>query len=80
MFDVIFAKSVHIKSTTQHFGTTNTFQSSRDALREYIGKHDLSELLIYDFDTILIATENFSITNKLGQGGFGPVYKVIIFF
>lgn len=80
MFDVIFAKSVHIKSTAQHIGSTNMFQSSRDALREYIGKHDLSELLIYDFDTILIATENFSITNKLGQGGFGPVYKVVIFF
>ncbi|KAM5555092.1 hypothetical protein ABKV19_023146 [Rosa sericea] len=49
--------------------------TSRDTLREYIGKHDPSELLIYDFDTILTATDNFSITNKLGQGGFGPVYK-----
>ncbi|XP_040362218.1 G-type lectin S-receptor-like serine/threonine-protein kinase At1g61500 isoform X2 [Rosa chinensis] len=68
-------ESGHIKTTQQHFGSTNTFQSSRDALREYIGKHDLSELLIYDFDTILIATKNFSIINKLGQGGFGPVYK-----
>ncbi|XP_040369671.1 G-type lectin S-receptor-like serine/threonine-protein kinase At1g61500 isoform X2 [Rosa chinensis] len=49
--------------------------TSRDTLREYIGKHDPSELLIYDFDNILTATDNFSITNKLGQGGFGPVYK-----
>ncbi|XP_061994500.1 G-type lectin S-receptor-like serine/threonine-protein kinase At1g61500 isoform X2 [Rosa rugosa] len=48
---------------------------SRDTLREYIGKHDPSELLIYDFNAILTATDNFSITNKLGQGGFGPVYK-----
>ncbi|KAM5588479.1 G-type lectin S-receptor-like serine/threonine-protein kinase [Rosa sericea] len=52
--------------------------TSRDTLREYIGKHDPSELLIYDFDTILTATDNFSITNKLGQGGFGPVYKGIL--
>ena len=29
-----------------------------------------------DFNTILSATENFSLSNKLGQGGFGPVYKV----
>ncbi|XP_062013322.1 G-type lectin S-receptor-like serine/threonine-protein kinase SD1-29 isoform X1 [Rosa rugosa] len=65
----------HNKSTTQNFGSTTMFQSSRDALRQYIGKHDLSELLIYDFDTILIATKNFSDINKLGQGGFGPVYK-----
>nr|KAJ0217262.1 hypothetical protein LSAT_V11C300118680 [Lactuca sativa] len=28
-----------------------------------------------DFNTILSATENFSLSNKLGQGGFGPVYK-----
>jgi hypothetical protein len=27
--------------------------------------------------TILAATNNFSDSNKLGQGGFGPVYKVI---
>jgi len=25
-----------------------------------------------------IATDNFSVTNKLGEGGFGPVYKVMI--
>ena len=52
-------------------------KNHRDGLREYIGKHDPSELKIYDFDSILIATDNFSITNKLGQGGFGPVYKVL---
>lgn len=27
-------------------------------------------------DTILLATDKFSEENKLGQGGFGPVYKV----
>lgn len=30
----------------------------------------------FDFKRILSATENFSLANKLGQGGFGPVYKV----
>ncbi|XP_007021210.2 PREDICTED: G-type lectin S-receptor-like serine/threonine-protein kinase At4g27290 [Theobroma cacao] len=33
------------------------------------------ELPKYDFDTIAIATDNFSSKNKLGEGGFGPVYK-----
>ncbi|KAB2637486.1 G-type lectin S-receptor-like serine/threonine-protein kinase [Pyrus ussuriensis x Pyrus communis] len=50
-------------------------ENSRDALQELIRKHDPSELIIYDFDSILIATSNFSINNKLGGGGFGPVYK-----
>ncbi|RVW86338.1 Cysteine-rich receptor-like protein kinase 26 [Vitis vinifera] len=33
------------------------------------------ESLLFDFDTIRVATNNFSDSNKLGQGGFGPVYK-----
>ncbi|KAI5333371.1 hypothetical protein L3X38_023502 [Prunus dulcis] len=37
-------------------------------------KEDL-ELPLFDFDTIAAATNNFSYTNKLGEGGFGPVYK-----
>jgi len=34
------------------------------------------ELPVFDFATIAIATSNFSGANKLGEGGFGPVYKV----
>ncbi|XP_019162737.1 PREDICTED: putative receptor-like protein kinase At4g00960 isoform X2 [Ipomoea nil] len=33
------------------------------------------ESLQYSFVTIRTATNNFSESNKLGQGGFGPVYK-----
>ncbi|KAM7465180.1 hypothetical protein LguiB_012742 [Lonicera macranthoides] len=33
------------------------------------------ESLQYDFGTIKTATDNFSEANKLGQGGFGAVYK-----
>jgi hypothetical protein len=30
-----------------------------------------------DLENILIATNSFSNANKLGQGGYGLVYKVI---
>ena len=35
-----------------------------------------AESLQFDFNTIRIATDDFSDANKLGQGGFGAVYKV----
>lgn len=31
----------------------------------------------YNLEGILAATDNFSNINKLGQGGFGLVYKVL---
>ncbi|ESR65335.1 hypothetical protein CICLE_v10007596mg [Citrus x clementina] len=33
------------------------------------------ELPLFELATIANATDNFSINNKLGEGGFGPVYK-----
>ncbi|KAK8591571.1 hypothetical protein V6N13_031611 [Hibiscus sabdariffa] len=36
------------------------------------------ELPSFDLATIVLATDNFSIKNKLGQGGFGSVYKGIL--
>jgi hypothetical protein len=35
------------------------------------------ESLQFDFSIIRVATDNFSEANKLGQGGFGAVYKVM---
>ena len=34
------------------------------------------QFLQLDFGTIKVATDDFSDANKLGQGGFGVVYKV----
>jgi hypothetical protein len=33
----------------------------------------------FDFSTVRIALDNFSEANKLGQGEFGDVYKVIYY-
>ncbi|XP_078149276.1 cysteine-rich receptor-like protein kinase 44 [Carex rostrata] len=37
-----------------------------------------SDLPLMDFNTIVEATNNFSKSNKLGEGGFGPVYKGVM--
>ncbi|KAK7257273.1 hypothetical protein RIF29_31124 [Crotalaria pallida] len=36
---------------------------------------DVLELPLFDLSTIIAATNNFFIKNKIGEGGFGPVYK-----
>ncbi|GMN71171.1 hypothetical protein TIFTF001_054582, partial [Ficus carica] len=33
------------------------------------------ELILFDLSTLATATDSFSMINKLGEGGFGPVYK-----
>lgn len=39
-----------------------------------------SNLPFFDLSSIAAATDNFSLANKLGEGGFGSVYKVANFF
>jgi hypothetical protein len=34
------------------------------------------DLPLLAYSTLVTATNNFSIKNKIGEGGFGPVYKV----
>lgn len=41
---------------------------------------DTLESLQFSVRAIKVATENFADENKLGQGGSGTVYKVILLF
>ncbi|KAK9089552.1 hypothetical protein Scep_028634 [Stephania cephalantha] len=36
------------------------------------------ELPTFDLNTVIVATQNFSLANKLGSGGFGSVYKGVL--
>ncbi|KAK9084995.1 hypothetical protein Sjap_025406 [Stephania japonica] len=36
------------------------------------------ELPTFDLNTVTVATQNFSLANKLGSGGFGSVYKGVL--
>ncbi|KAK7343549.1 hypothetical protein VNO77_12359 [Canavalia gladiata] len=56
---------LRVRKPTRHF-------ESEAKVEEEIIQVESSQ---FDFDTIKIATNNFSDANKLGQGGFGPVYK-----
>ncbi|XXG83207.1 hypothetical protein AAC387_Pa10g1013 [Persea americana] len=42
------------------------------------GEDGSNDIPRFHFESIAMATENFSISNKLGQGGFGAVYKGIL--
>ncbi|VVA93862.1 unnamed protein product [Arabis nemorensis] len=42
---------------------------------QYAWRNDVSGLYFFEMTTIQTATDNFSPSNKLGQGGFGSVYK-----
>ncbi|KAI8573863.1 hypothetical protein RHMOL_Rhmol01G0308600 [Rhododendron molle] len=50
--------------------------NSRDNVVNRGNPHDTKlELPTIDFEEIAAATDNFSISSKIGEGGFGPVFK-----
>ncbi|KAG6670534.1 hypothetical protein I3843_Q057400 [Carya illinoinensis] len=51
-----------------------TFEES-STRRELDGSTRNSDLQFFDLSKIVAATDNFSVSNKLGEGGFGSVYK-----
>ncbi|XP_048425780.1 cysteine-rich receptor-like protein kinase 34 isoform X1 [Pyrus x bretschneideri] len=63
-----------IESEMLNFMKSNRPTDDVNGLRNdgKIGHHDLS---IFSYSTIVAATSNFAEENKLGEGGFGPVFK-----
>ncbi|XP_023642947.1 G-type lectin S-receptor-like serine/threonine-protein kinase At1g61550 isoform X1 [Capsella rubella] len=49
--------------------------ASQGAWKNDLTPQDVPGLQFFELKTIEIATNNFSLLNKLGQGGFGSVYK-----
>ncbi|RDX71317.1 Cysteine-rich receptor-like protein kinase 10 [Mucuna pruriens] len=61
-----------LHSFVKHF----KFGSSKDRNNEAdIQKMAAQEQKIFAYETLAAATKNFSAIHKLGEGGFGPVYK-----
>lgn len=61
------------KTTHRDSSDTNMFKDVANKASE------VPELQLFDLTSLAISTNNFSLTNKLGEGGFGPVYKVYIY-
>eukprot|EP00258_Populus_trichocarpa_P032576 XP_024448595.1 G-type lectin S-receptor-like serine/threonine-protein kinase CES101 [Populus trichocarpa] len=55
-----------------------TLDSTNDTLELENDGNKGHNLKVYSAATIMAATNSFSADNKLGQGGFGPVYKGIL--
>ncbi|KAM1130889.1 hypothetical protein ACFX19_046185 [Malus domestica] len=87
LLSVIFLACIVISIYTWRRNTNNKrdqirrgqFDSER-RVKELIDTSEFKEeegidVPFFDMQTILDATDNFSNANKLGQGGYGPVYK-----
>ncbi|XP_073147580.1 G-type lectin S-receptor-like serine/threonine-protein kinase At1g11300 isoform X2 [Henckelia pumila] len=56
----------------------NPWFSKETRLKDNMHGVKLEELPLFKFTTLVNATNSFDIHNKLGQGGFGPVYKGVL--
>ncbi|XP_058197634.1 cysteine-rich receptor-like protein kinase 10 [Rhododendron vialii] len=57
---------------------TKRVKKKYNCIKENNVRDDISAVESYDLGTIHFATNNFSNDNKIGQGGFGPVYKGLL--
>jgi hypothetical protein len=63
-----------------YFDSYYKFKQCENCFLLVAGQRDQNEEQaspLFDIDIILAATNSFSIENKIGEGGFGPVYKVL---
>ncbi|CAN6558005.1 unnamed protein product [Malus baccata var. baccata] len=65
-------QDLYIRMPASELGKTEIRERDRNNEGETEGE---LELPVFDLTTIASATDNFSSDNKLGEGGFGPVYK-----
>ncbi|GAA0171108.1 transmembrane signal receptor [Lithospermum erythrorhizon] len=67
----LMKQNVVIKLVGRIFGPV--FKGKRPSIGG--SQDELSEILIFSFETIQAVTDQFSASHKLGEGGFGPVFK-----
>ncbi|XP_050103592.1 G-type lectin S-receptor-like serine/threonine-protein kinase CES101 [Malus sylvestris] len=73
-FSLSDENSRKIQNELRNFMRSNRRNDHGRGFRNY-GRMGHSELSVFSYPSVLAATCNFCEENKLGQGGFGPVYK-----
>ncbi|KAB1199622.1 G-type lectin S-receptor-like serine/threonine-protein kinase RKS1 [Morella rubra] len=58
--------------------SSSTYFEESTSRQELDGSTGNSDLPFFDISTIAAATDHFSVANKLGEGGFGSVYKGVV--
>lgn len=77
LFSENSANSQSERQTTEELAQPFATASNK-VLEESSRKGNTSSLPVFDASFILAATNNFALSNKLGEGGFGTVYRVIL--
>ncbi|WJX21093.1 hypothetical protein P8452_10565 [Trifolium repens] len=76
---VVVVLCIYFERRKSRLGYTHEYEGQEKNEDEFEAEasNDLKvgDLLQFDLDTVRLATSNFSDANKLGQGGFGTVYK-----
>ncbi|XP_059661963.1 G-type lectin S-receptor-like serine/threonine-protein kinase At1g11330 isoform X1 [Cornus florida] len=68
------------KTIIQKIFSSRKRKMSADSPQAFLPRHTIyqeesSDLPFFNLEKIAAATDNFSLANKLAEGGFGPVYK-----
>ncbi|KAI3734763.1 hypothetical protein L6452_14241 [Arctium lappa] len=71
---LVFAIAYACKKTKKRDRNWNAFDKKNTSVQ----MEDLDALPFFNLHEIAKATDNFSIDNKIGEGGFGPVYKGVL--
>ncbi|KAJ4760697.1 cysteine-rich RECEPTOR-like kinase [Rhynchospora pubera] len=72
---IIFRK---LRSAENEISQEEKALAFSDATLDLMNGEGSADVPLFHFNQLVDATSNFSLDNKLGQGGFGPVYKGVL--